>query len=160
MVISMCVCVMEYWLLRRADDHDVQPVPRVSEEGEFSHTEASGHDLYDGIKSVDSHKHASVKRNKIFHYNKIKKLYFIWRLLWTFNKKQSFSPVSQSSILSGTDETNQWQVKSWIYNIESSGFYLTNEHCSLWRVCPFQTLCFISWGQSRNFRQRSKFFVV
>lgn len=49
-----------YWLLRRADDDDVQPVPRVSEEGEVSDAEASAHNLYDGFKRVDGGEHVSI----------------------------------------------------------------------------------------------------
>ena len=55
---------MCYWLLRQDDDNDVQPVPWVSEEGELSNTEASGHNLYNGFECVDCHEHVSVWRKK------------------------------------------------------------------------------------------------
>lgn len=51
---------MCYWLLRQDDDNEVQPVPRVSEEGELSNTEASGHNLYNGFECVDGREHESV----------------------------------------------------------------------------------------------------
>lgn len=35
------------------DDHHIQPVPGVPQEGVFSHAQAPGHDLYDGFQRVD-----------------------------------------------------------------------------------------------------------
>lgn len=57
--ISVC-----YWLLRHADDHEVQPVPGVSEEGEISNTESSGQNFDGCFKCVDGCKHVSVPRKK------------------------------------------------------------------------------------------------
>lgn len=51
---------MYYWLLPRADDEQVQPVPGVSEEGEGPDTEASGHHFNDDFKRVDGYEHVSV----------------------------------------------------------------------------------------------------
>ena len=42
------------WILRHADDHEVQPVPGVFEEGEGPDAEAPGHHLYRGLKGVDA----------------------------------------------------------------------------------------------------------
>lgn len=50
--------------------HSIQPVPGISEEGEFPETEASGNNLYDDFKHVDGCEHASVsgwKEHKCFN---------------------------------------------------------------------------------------------
>lgn len=48
------------WLLRHADDHEVQPVPGVSEEGEPPHTESSGQNFDGCFKRVDGCEDVSV----------------------------------------------------------------------------------------------------
>lgn len=40
--------------LRHRDDHEIQPVPWVSEEGEVIYTETSSHNFCEWLKSVDS----------------------------------------------------------------------------------------------------------
>ena len=54
-----CVCVR--WL-PNDDDEDIQPVPGIPEEGEVSHTEASGQDLQDDVEGINSHEHVPVRR--------------------------------------------------------------------------------------------------
>lgn len=56
-----------YCTLRRADDHDIQPVPRVSQKGEFPDADASGDDLYDGFQRVDGYESKSVHRDTGFN---------------------------------------------------------------------------------------------
>lgn len=41
------------WYLRHGDDHKIQPVPGISEEGEVVYDEASGQDLSEGFKRID-----------------------------------------------------------------------------------------------------------
>lgn len=48
--------------LRHDDDHEVHPVPRVSEEGEPADTEASGHHLDEDLQRVYDREHDSVIR--------------------------------------------------------------------------------------------------
>lgn len=40
--------------LRHWDDHEIQPVPRISEEGEVIYGKASGHDFSEGFKRIDT----------------------------------------------------------------------------------------------------------
>lgn len=40
--------------LRHWDDHEIQPVPRISEEGEVIYGEASGHNFSEGFKRIDT----------------------------------------------------------------------------------------------------------
>lgn len=44
---------------RHTNDHEVQPVPGVFEEGELSKTKAPWHNFYGGFKCVDECKHIS-----------------------------------------------------------------------------------------------------
>lgn len=39
---------------RHDDDTEIQPVPRVPEEGELCHAKSSRQDLYQGLKSVNA----------------------------------------------------------------------------------------------------------
>lgn len=50
------------WLLRHADDHEVQPIPRVSEEGEVSDAESSRQNFDRCFKCVDACEHISVQQ--------------------------------------------------------------------------------------------------
>lgn len=52
------------WFLRHGDDHEVQPVPRISEEGEPADTEASGHHFNEDLQRVDDREHDSVHRER------------------------------------------------------------------------------------------------
>lgn len=69
------------WLLPCGDDHDVEPVPGVSEESEASDTEASRRDLHQDLKDVDGCEDVSVpteqsRRNKqilVWDNNQIKR---------------------------------------------------------------------------------------
>lgn len=40
--------------LRHWDDHEIQPAPRVSEEGEVVYNEASGNYFCEGFKCIDT----------------------------------------------------------------------------------------------------------
>lgn len=53
-----------HWILRHDDDHEVQPVPRVSEEGEPANTEASRHHFHEGLQRVDNREHDSVHEGR------------------------------------------------------------------------------------------------
>ena len=47
--------------LRHADDREIQPVPGVSEEGEWSDAEPPSQDLYERLKGVDPRERISGK---------------------------------------------------------------------------------------------------
>lgn len=53
-----------HWILRHDDDHEVQPVPRVSEEGEPANTEASRHHFHEDLQHVDNREHDSVHEGR------------------------------------------------------------------------------------------------
>lgn len=52
------------WFLRHDDDHKVQPVPWISEEGEPANTEASRHHFYEDLQRVDNCEHDSVHKER------------------------------------------------------------------------------------------------
>lgn len=52
----MCDCA-----LRRADDQQVQPVPRIPEEGELTDAETSGRNFDEHLKDVDGDKSGPVQ---------------------------------------------------------------------------------------------------
>lgn len=49
--IYVCVCAPDS---RHHNDTEVEPVPRVPQEGEGPHAEPSGQDLYERLKGVDT----------------------------------------------------------------------------------------------------------
>lgn len=60
-VSGVLLCISVSHVLRHADDHEVQPVPGVFEEGETSDTESSGQNFDCCFKRVDECKHVSVQ---------------------------------------------------------------------------------------------------
>lgn len=58
--------VQKNWeYLRENNDNKIQPVPRVTKEGEFSHTKASCKDFNEWFKSIYSSKSISKENNQL-----------------------------------------------------------------------------------------------
>lgn len=58
--------VQKNWeYLRENNDNKIQPVPRVTKEGEFSHAKASCKDFYEWFKSIYSSKSVSKENNRL-----------------------------------------------------------------------------------------------